>query len=135
VVLVDVASLALLAGSDRTLAALALVAAATAGRAAVAILAPWVPRRLDGFGAWFGAGTTPFAAATATVQLVVITVAVCLLGGTAVPAVAVGIGAVVAAAALVLLARAQSGATGDAHGAAIELGFAAALVAAAVLRP
>ena len=135
VILVDVTSLALLAGSGRLLAALSLVAAATVGRATVAAFAPWIPRRLDGFGAWFGAGTTPIAAAVAVVQLVGITAAVCLVAGTAMPAIAVVVGAGVAAAALVGLARAQSGATGDAHGAAIELGFAAALVAAAILRP
>jgi adenosylcobinamide-GDP ribazoletransferase len=135
VILADVASLGLLAAAAPVFAAVSLVAAATGGRAAVAILAPWVPRRLDGFGAWFGSRTTPLAAAVAAIGLVAVAVAACLLAGSAVPGIAIVAGAVVAASVLVLLARAQSGATGDAHGAAIELGFAAALVAAAILRP
>ena len=65
----------------------------------------------------------------------VIAGAVCLVAGSVVPGIAVVVGGIAAGIVLLVLARAQSGATGDAHGAAIELGFAAALVAAAVLRP
>jgi cobalamin synthase len=108
------------------------VAAATGGRAAVAILAPC--RAASTGSGPVGSRTTPLAAAAA-IELVALAVAACLLAGSAVPGIAIVVGAAVAAIVLVLLARAQSGATGDAHGAAIELGFAAALVAAAILRP
>ncbi len=135
VLAVDATCLALLVSADRGLAALAVIAGAAAGRGAVATVAPWLPLRESGLGAWFGAGTTRTGAGLALVGLIIVAMTVSIVGRTAVPALAAAAGAAVSWGALVVLARRQDGATGDAFGAAVELGFAASLCAAALLRP
>jgi adenosylcobinamide-GDP ribazoletransferase len=135
VLIAEVACLAVLAATDRWLAAGALIVSCAASRAAVASLARWVPRRLDGLGAWFVGGTSTVAAVVSAVGLVVVVGLVCVADRTVVPAVW-GLAAVsVAGLTLFGLGRAQGGATGDAFGAAIELGLSAGLIAAVVLRP
>ncbi|MEA2536182.1 MAG: adenosylcobinamide-GDP ribazoletransferase [Chloroflexota bacterium] len=135
VLIVQVACLAALAGTDRWLAASALIAGCTASRATVATLARWVTHRREGLGAWFAEGTSAAAAATSAAGLVVVVGVAALAGRTVLPVVAALIAVAVGTVALVGLARVQSGATGDAYGAAIELGLTAGLVTAAVVRP
>lgn len=134
VLIVEVACLAMLAATDRWLAAGVLTVGCAASRATVATLARWVPHRRDGLGAWFAAGTSTAAAITSAVGLVVVVGIACLAGRTVVPAVAALAAVLVAGLALIGLGRAQTGATGDAYGAAIELGLSAGLITAAVLR-
>ena len=135
VLAVDLAALALLGSSDHGLAAVVLVAGAAAGRGGVAVATPWLPVRAEGFGGWFGRTTGRTDATIALASLAVVAVVLSVVVRSAIPAVAVGVGSAVAAASLARLARRQDGATGDAFGAAIELGFAAALCAAALVRP
>ena len=135
VLILDVACLAVLAGTDRWLAAGVLVASCAASRASIAMLARGVSHRRDGLGAWFADGTSRVAAVASAIVLVVIVGIVSLAGRAAVPAVAALAAVAVAGPALALLARAQAGATGDVYGAAIELGLSAGLIAAAAFRP
>ncbi len=131
----DAACLALLAGSDRGFAALAVITGVVAGRGAVAVMAPWLPRREAGSGAWFGAGTSREAAGIAGLGLVAVTLVAALLARSATPVLTGAVGFSASGVALIALARRQGGATGDAYGAAIELGLAAGLLGAALLRP
>ena len=133
--ILDVACLAVLAGTDRWLAAGVLVASCAASRASIAMLARGVSHRRDGLGAWFADGTSRVAAVASAIVLVVIVGIVSLAGRAVVPAVAALAAVAVAGLALTLLARAQAGATGDVYGAAIELGLSAGLIAAAAFRP
>jgi adenosylcobinamide-GDP ribazoletransferase len=135
VLIVDVASLAGLAATDRWQAAAGLVAACAASRATIATLARWQPHRPDGLGAWFADRTSAVAAVTSALGLAVVIGIASVAARSAVPAVAALAAVSVAGVALIGLGRAQSGLTGDAYGAAIELGLSAGLVAAVVLRP
>jgi adenosylcobinamide-GDP ribazoletransferase len=135
VLIVQVVCLAGLAATDRWLATGVLIVAAASSRAAVATLGRWVRHRSDGLGAWFAKGTSPTAAIASAVGLGAVVAVTGLAARSLVPAVAALAAVSIGGLALFGLGRAQAGATGDAHGAAIELGLTAALVAAAVIRP
>lgn len=105
----------------------ALVVAASVSRGLAAIAAPWVPRAERGFGEWF-ARKTPRPAALAAA---VIPVAIAVAAGTT-GVIGLAAGSLIGLITLALFARRFGAVSGDAFGAAIELSFAAALVATAV---
>lgn len=134
VLAVDATSIALLAADNGTAAAVTFVGASAAARGTAAILAPWLPRRERGFGAWFGEGTSPLAAGMAALWLAVVALVLVGMLPELAPAGLLA-GAAVTAVALIAIGRHQAGLTGDGYGAAIELGFAASLGVAAIVRP
>lgn len=139
VLLVDAAALATL-GAGLLLPA--LVVAGATSRAVPALAAPWAPRGPTGFGAWFaersGRGGSAIALGTSlTIALLVSVFPVFALPvpvPVPAPAPVIGWAAGLAAgsAVLWLVARRHGAVTGDTYGAAIEVSFAAALVAQAI---
>jgi adenosylcobinamide-GDP ribazoletransferase len=108
-------------------AAWALVLAVSVSRGLAAVAAPWVPRAERGFGAWFTRKTPRWAALVAAVIPLVIAVAAGING-----VISLAAASLIGVLTLVLFARRFGAVSGDAFGAAIELSFAAALVAAVV---
>jgi iron complex transport system ATP-binding protein len=126
VLALDIACIAGLARSP-VAAAWALVVAASGSRALAAVAAPWVPRGERGFGAWFAGQTPRWAALTAAVIPLAIAVAAGING-----LISLAAGSLVGVATLVLFARRFEAVSGDGFGAAVELSFAAAVVAAVI---
>ena len=137
VLLVDAAALASL-GAGLLLPA--LVVAGATSRAVPALAAPWAPRGPTGFGAWFaersGRGGSAIALGTSLAIALLVSVLPVFAPALPVPVPAPVIGwaagLVAGSAVLWLVARRHGAVTGDTYGAAIEVSFAAALVAQAI---
>lgn len=127
VLLLDVAALATLTTAQ---AAAALVVAASVSRAVPALAAPWAPRSEHGFGAWFASQAGPGGAALAVATS--LGVALVLPGSASKLGWLTGIAAGLIV--LGLLARRFHAISGDGYGAAVEVSFAAALVAQGLAR-
>jgi adenosylcobinamide-GDP ribazoletransferase len=135
VIVLDVTCLGLVAAADRGLAVASFIAAVAAARGVVALATPWLPRREAGLGAWFSAGTSKPAAALAGLGTGAVAVVTAAFARSTTPIATALVTCFAAIGALLILGRVQRGATGDAFGAAIEIGVAAGLGTAALLRP
>lgn len=108
----------------------AIVVAGSVSRAVPALAAPWVPHGASGFGAWFAAASGRGGAAVAVLTSLAIAL---LLPGDG-PKLGWLAGLAGGLALLGALARRFNAISGDGFGAAVEVAFAAALVAQAVAR-
>ncbi|HEV8635413.1 MAG TPA: adenosylcobinamide-GDP ribazoletransferase [Chloroflexota bacterium] len=104
-----------------------LLVAGAVSRAVPAIAAPWLPRLERGFGAWFAAHSGRGGAAVALVT----SLAVAVLVGPGWGAISWFSGLAAGLALLGLLTRRLGAVSGDGYGAAVEISFAASLVASA----
>jgi adenosylcobinamide-GDP ribazoletransferase len=104
-----------------------LLVAGAVSRAVPAIAAPWLPRAQRGFGAWFAAHSGPGGAAVAAAT----SLAVAVLIGHGWGAITWLIGTAAGIGLLILLSRRLGAVSGDGYGAAVEISFAASLVASA----
>lgn len=125
VLMLDVAALATLRAAD---VVPAIVVAGAVSRTVPAIAAPWFPHSGDGFGAWFASASGRGGALAATVT----SLAIALL----LPGAELRLGWLIGLASglllLVALTRRFGVVVGDGFGAAVEVAFAASLVAQAV---
>lgn len=125
VLALDVAALAAVPASE---VVPALVVAGSVSRAVPAIAAPWAPHGAGGFGAWFAAASGRGGAAVAV--LTSLAVALLLPGGG--PKLGWLVGLTGGLVLLGVLVRRFGTVNGDSFGAAVEVAFAASLVALAV---
>jgi adenosylcobinamide-GDP ribazoletransferase len=104
-----------------------LIVAGAVSRAVPAIAAPWLPRAELGFGAWFAAHSGRGGAAVAAAT----SLAVAVLVGHGWGSINWLIGTAAGLGLLILLSRRLGAVSGDGYGAAVEISFAASLVASA----
>lgn len=126
VLMLDATALAVVRTPD---AASAVIVAGAVSRAVPALAAPWAPHADHGFGAWFAAVSGRGGA----VAVALTTLATAFLLPGAGPKVGVLAGLAGGLLLLAVLARRFGVVVGDSFGAAIEIAFAAALVAQAVV--
>lgn len=133
--LLEAGLLAGIASRNLGIGAGAVLVAASTSRALPAIVAPFLPAKASGMGAWFSAATSRTDAALAAATVAVLAVAVSLASGGWGLAAGAGVGVAIGGGAAWWLAVRHGGLDGDAFGAVVEVAFAAALLCALLLTP